>query len=67
MVFCRVSAGDILQKWTRETFGDILYVHVITDDMLTAANDEFEQELILGIVLARAFAQWVKFSILKKS
>ena len=57
--FCRLpfgikSASEVLQKRNIELFGDIPGVRIIFDDLLIAAHDEAEHDVIFRTVLERA-------------
>jgi hypothetical protein len=62
MPFGISSASEILQKRTYKAFGDIPGVHVISDDMLIAADTDVEHDGILSKVMERARSQGVKFN-----
>ena len=54
MPFGISSASEIMLKRNKETFGDIQGVHVIADDLITAATDDQKHDIILNRVLQRA-------------
>ena len=45
-----------------ELFGDILGVHIIFDDLLIAAHDEAEHDVIFRTVLERARCYYARFN-----
>ena len=61
MPFGISSASEIMQKRNEETFGDIQGVHVIADDLIIAATDDQEHDIIPNRVLQRARDKEVKF------
>ena len=56
------SASEILQQRNDDTFGDIVNVHVIADDLVIAGKNEQEHDTALLAVMERARAKNVKFS-----
>jgi hypothetical protein len=68
--FCRLPFGiacasDALQKCAYKTFGDIPGVYLIADDMLIAAENEQQHDVILRQVLDRARSNGVRFNLQK--
>ena len=62
MPFCIKSAPEIFQKKYENIFGDIDGVEVIFDDIIIAAADEHEHDLIMRKLLQRARDANVKFN-----
>ena len=62
MPFGISSASEIMQKRNEETLGDIQRVHVIADDLIIAATDDQEHDIIMDRVLQRARDKGVKFN-----
>jgi hypothetical protein len=58
MPFGISSASEIQQKKTCQTFGDIEGVHIVADDMLIAAENE-EQHDIIQIVTLLVVCLWL--------
>uniref|UniRef100_A0AAV2MQ74 ribonuclease H n=1 Tax=Knipowitschia caucasica TaxID=637954 RepID=A0AAV2MQ74_KNICA len=56
------SASEVFQQRNCEKFGDIAGVHIIADDMITAASTEQEHDEILHNVMTRAKEANVKFN-----
>jgi hypothetical protein len=65
MPFGICSASEVMQKKNEETFGDIMNVHVIADDLIIAGADESEHDTALLKVLDRAREKNVRFSLPK--
>ena len=64
-LFVITSGSDIMQKRKQETFGGISDIHVITDDMIIAAQTLEEHDRILHTVMKRASDDTVKFNLNK--
>ena len=62
MPFGISSAGEVMQKRNESTFTDIPGVHVIADDLIIAAKDEAEHDLILHKVMRRAHERNICFN-----
>ena len=56
------SASEIMQKRNEEILGDIQRVHVIADDLIIAATDDQEHDIIQNRVLQRARDKGVTFN-----
>ena len=56
------EASEIMQKRNDETFGDIQGFHVIADDLIIAATDDQEHDILMNRVLQRARDKGVKFN-----
>ena len=66
MPFGTTNDSEVLQMWTYKTFGDILNVHIVGDDMLIAARTEAEHDSTLRKVMERVRGRGVKFSMKKR-
>jgi len=62
MPFGISSASEVLQKRNEATFAGIEGVHIIADDLIIAAKDDKEHDLILHKVLQRAREKNIRFN-----
>ena len=54
MPFGISSASEVMQKRNEKTFSDIPGVHIIADDIIVAANDDKEHDIIMHKLMKRA-------------
>ena len=62
MPFGISSASEVMQKRNEKTFSDIPGVHIIADDIIIAANDDREHDIIMHKVMKRAREKNIKFN-----
>ena len=62
MPFGICSASEVMQKRNEETFGDIPGVNIIADDMIIAADNDVEHDIIVHKVMQRAREMNVRFN-----